>query len=184
MKILILATLTLFISLSVSGQVKPKEIKEEIEVKTIKVNNGEKITENKVRVITREEADIELDENDAQKVNQNRIKANVKVNKTISVDNDSDNNYDTQSTALYYKIGNNQYQFVPNENGFDIGINNNPSDFKKLESAWHSSSKGHYIINGEFYNGLGYFDDENNLIVDYYNENTNKVETKTYSSKK
>lgn len=184
MKKVILSILALVVSFNVIAQEKPKEVKEETEVKTVKINDGEKISEKKVKVVTREEAHVELDEKDAQKVNQSRVDSNVKVKKTVSVDNDSDNNYDTLSTVTYCKLGDNNYRLTPNEIGFDIAFNHDASTFEKVGTAVSSGSKGHYIVNGKSYNGIGYFDNDGNLIVEYYNSNKNMVETKTYIIKK
>lgn len=80
MKNLIYLSVMLLCS-GIMAQERPKEIKQETVVKTVKVNDGETISEKKFKVVTREEADVELDENDAEKVNQNRVMSNVKVKK-------------------------------------------------------------------------------------------------------
>ena len=183
MKNLIYLSVMLLCS-GIMAQERPKEIKQETVVKTVKVNDGETISEKKFKVVTREEADVELDENDAEKVNQNRVMSNVKVKKTVSIDNDTDDDYETQSSVMYYKLGEDNYKFEPNKNCFEIVYSNNTSDNERMGSAWNSNSKGHYIINGKSGNGIGYFDNDGNLVVEYYDKTTNKVETKTYTIKK
>ena len=68
MKNLVFIT-ALIISGTLFAQEKPKEVKQETEVKTVKTNNGEKITEKKTKIVTRETSDITLDENDKNKTN-------------------------------------------------------------------------------------------------------------------
>src|SRR5690606_41487637 len=68
------------------AQEQAREIKEEVVVKTVKVKDNEKTRENKVKEVTRETSDVELNENDINKVNQDRLPAKTKVEKTTYVD--------------------------------------------------------------------------------------------------
>tara|TARA_R110002049_G_scaffold87533_2_gene221922 strand:- start:14595 stop:15149 length:555 start_codon:yes stop_codon:yes gene_type:complete len=180
MKKIILSIGVLLLSVGVTAQQKQKEVKQETEVKTVRVNDGEKISEKKVKVITREEADVELDAMDENKVNQKRIPSTPKVEKTVMVDNDSDYDYDTLSKVSYYKSGDSDYMFSPIAYGFDISKGNTASEYEKIGTAWVSHSKGHYIINGDMHDGIGYFDDQGNLVIEYYSDDSNKIEAKTY----
>ncbi|NCO63843.1 MAG: hypothetical protein GW849_08195, partial [Flavobacteriia bacterium] len=54
------------------AQETPKEVKVETEIKTVKVKTEEGTTEKKLKVITKETSDITLDDDDINKVNQNR----------------------------------------------------------------------------------------------------------------
>ncbi|GGK29412.1 hypothetical protein GCM10007962_24560 [Yeosuana aromativorans] len=178
--------LMLLIAIILSGnafaQEKPKEVKQETEVKTVKTTDSDKTTEKKVKVVTRETASVELDKKDQNKTNQNRIKATKKVKKTVSVDNDNDNNYDVLSQETYYILGDEKYMFTPNKKGFDIAYDKNKDNdhLIKVGKAWSTSTNGYYILNGNMHSGIGYFDSNGNFAVEYYNKDTDQVEVKTY----
>tara|TARA_R110002049_G_scaffold188124_9_gene356430 strand:- start:1575 stop:2132 length:558 start_codon:yes stop_codon:yes gene_type:complete len=162
------------------AQEKPKEVKEKVETKTVKVNDGEKTTEKKVKVITRETTSVKLDEKDKNEVNQDRVNSISKVEKLIMVDNDVDGDYDFLTKETFYKIGDKNYLFKPNKRGFNIAFNNNKSKFEPVESALSTSKNGHYLVNGETYAGIGYFNSNNDFVIEYYDKDTDGIKTKTY----
>lgn len=165
----------------VFAQEKPKEVKEETEVKVVKSNNGKKNVEQKVKVVTRETANVELDKNDAKKVNQDRIKATKKVEKMVMVDNDGDNSYEFLTKETYFVSGDQNYKFTPSNTGFDIAFDNDNDKFIKVGKAWTTSNNSVYLIRGKMHNGIGYFDAEGNFVIEYYNKDTSKMETTIYS---
>lgn len=179
MRHLILVSAILFCTATIA-QEKPKEIKEESEVKIIRVKDSDKTTEKKIKVVTRETGTVELDENDKNKVNQNRIDSPVKVEKTVMVDDSEGNGYDLLQKETYYVLGDEKYLFSPNDNGFDMAFNPHNNTSVKVTKALTSSNKRYYIINGDMYSGIGYFDSNENFIIEYYNKDTNTIEMKTF----
>lgn len=159
------------------AQVQPREVKEEVEVKTVKVKDNEKTSENKVRVVTRETADVELDENDKNKTNQNRLPATTKVEKMTYVDE----NVLTSETS--YKMGDGNYVFSPSESGFEMSHTTSNNQSQNIGKSWASSIKGYYIVEGGPHSGIGYFDQNGNFVTEFYNKDTKKVEVKTYLKK-
>lgn len=183
MKYIIYVGLFLFAGI-VFAQDKPKEVKEEMEVKTVKVKDNEKTTENKVKVVTRETSTVELDEKDKNKVNQDRLPAITKVEKKTYVDNDASNKYDILTTETYYKTDDGNYVFSPSEQGFQISHakgENHPQNI--IGKSWPTSLKGYYIVDGASHSGIGYFDQNGNFVTEYYNKATKQVEVKTYLKK-
>ena len=173
----------LVISASAFAQEKPKEVKEETEIKTVKIKEGNDTKEHKLKVVTRETANVELDARDRKKVNQDRVEAPKKVEKKVFVDNDDDNSYDLLSKETYYIIGDEKYRFTPNNNGFDIAFNRDAEKFVKVGKVWATSNDGYYLLNGQLHNGIGYFDKDGNFTIEYYNKETDKIEVKTYMRK-
>lgn len=159
------------------AQEKPTQIKEEVKTKTIKNTNGK---EEKIKIITRETSDVKLNKADKNKVNQSRISAIKKVDKMVMVDNDEDAAYDFLTKETFYISGDNNYKFSPNKKGFNITYNDNNSDYVKVGNAFITSANGNYIVRGKVENGLGYFDNEGNFIVEYYDENSKGIKQKTY----
>ena len=166
------------------AQEKPSEVSEEVEVKTVEYKNGDATTEKKVKVITRETSNVKLDKKDKNKVNQDRLKATKKVEKMVMVDDDADNDYDTLSKITYYVIGESEFMFTPNNRGFDIAFNNDKKKFVNSQMALKTGAKGNYIVRGEAQHGIGYFDVDGNFVVEYYNEDTDAIEVKTYNRTK
>jgi len=182
MKNVMYICLFLFVG-TVFAQEKPKEVKEEVEVKTVKVKDNEKTTENKVKVVTRETSDIVFDEEDKNKMDKDRIPSTTKVEKKVYVDNDASDSYDILTSETYYKINDGNYVFSPVEKGFVIsqGVKNDKS--KSIGKSYASSVKGYYIVDGASHSGIGYFDQNGNFVTEYYNKDTKQVEVKTYLKK-
>ncbi|XMO86203.1 hypothetical protein AAFN75_15540 [Algibacter sp. AS12] len=167
--------IVLVFSSTIMAQEKPSEVKEEVEVKTIKYKDSDSTTESKVKVITRETSNVKLEGADAEKINQNRVSTTKKVEKMIMVDDDADPAYDFLTKETFYISEDKNYKFTPNKKGFDIAFNNNTNQFVKTGNAWESSTNGHYIVSGENKNGIGYFDSEGNFIVEYYDYNLKDI---------
>jgi hypothetical protein len=164
------------------AQDKPKEVKEEVEVRTLKSKDEDKTVEKKLKVVTRETASVELDKKDKNKTNQDRVKSQKTVEKTVMIDNDDDNAYDVLTQETYYVAGDEQYMFTPNKRGFDIAFDKNKENdhYVKVGKAWTTSTHGYYILNGNMHSGIGYFDADGNFNIEYYNKDTDQVEVKTY----
>src|SRR5690606_12409772 len=159
------------------AQEQPKEIKEEIEVKTVKVKDSDKTTENKVKVVTRETSKVELDEKDKNKVNQNRLPATSTVEQRVYVDNT------VLENETSFKMDDGNYVFYPNATGFEMSQSTSNNQSQNIGKSWASSMKGYYILEGASQYGIGYFDQNGNIVTEYYNKDTKQVEVKTYLKK-
>ena len=179
----LLIMFALIITGNAFAQEKPKEVKEETEIKTVKIKDDKQIKEKKLKVVTRETESVELDEKDKYKVNQDRVKAPKKVEKMVFVDNDDDSTYDLLTKETYYIIGDEKYLFTPNNKGFDIAFNRDEDKFVKVDKVWATSTDGYYLLNGQMHSGIGYFDKDGNFTVEYYDKDTDKIEVKTYMRK-
>jgi hypothetical protein len=159
------------------AQEKTKNVSEETTVKTIKTNNGEKITENKVKVTTREEQNIEFDEKDKDKRDKDVVNSPVKVLKTLEIDDDKDNFYDSKVEIGFYEFEGTRYNFTKSETGFLIHKNEDAFNFGK---ALRASEKNHYLFKSDDKTGVGYFNDKGNFAVEYYNNDTGKLEKEEF----
>jgi len=180
-KILLMLAMIVF-GTTIAQEKKPTEVKEETEIHTVKVKTDKGTTEKKTKVVTKESASVELDKKDKNKVNQDQVESTKKVEKAVFVDNDNDNedDYKFLTKETYYVSGDENYVFTPNNRGFDITFNKNNDHLIKIGKAWNSSTDGYYILNGQMHNGIGYFDSNGNFTVEYYNKDTDQIETKTY----
>ena len=179
MKNLIMALLLLIYG-SAFAQEKPKEIKQVTTEKTVKVKDNEGTKEAKMKVVTRETADVALDEEDKHKINQDRVNVPKKVEKMVMV-NDGGEAYNLLSKETYFVMEDDNYMFVPTQKGFHISSNNNES--ADIGKAWSTSVDGYYILNGGQKNGIGYFDDDGNFTIEYYDKKADAVIVETYLRK-
>ncbi|WP_298342701.1 hypothetical protein [uncultured Algibacter sp.] len=181
MKKLIYTMVALLIFSTAMAQEKPTEVKEEVKVKTIKQKNGENVTEKRIKMVTRETSNVELEESDIDKINQKRVDATTKVEKKIMVAKNS-NNFKTLSKATYYTIGDENYMFTPQPYGFDLENKNANDEFVIIAKAWVTEANGSYIIKGKTQNGVGYFDKEGNFVIDYYDEQSDSIKSTIYNN--
>jgi hypothetical protein len=103
---------------SVFAQEKPKNVSEEVKTTTIKVDNGTEVKEKKIKVTTRKEQNIEFDEKDKNKRDSEIVESPVKVKRTIEIDNNGDNSYDSKVEVGFYEFEGKRYNIKKNNNGF------------------------------------------------------------------
>lgn len=162
------------------AQDKPKEVKEEAEIKTIKYKDADGVTEKKIKVVKREEGEVKLKEGDAKKVNQTRVPSDKKVEKTLMVDADGDNTFETLKKETFFMGGEGNYKFSPNKTGFTIVSS---TDANTAGNAW-ATSNGYYLIRSEeIPNGVGHFNADGDFVVEYFCTESECVKTITYSKK-
>src|SRR5690606_12732090 len=164
---------------SVYAQEKPKNVSEETTVKTVKVNDGKKITETKVKVNTREEQELKLAEADKNKTDQELVTSPVKVTKTVSIDLDNDPFYDTAYQERAFTFGENNYNFTRNDAGFHI-LSKKADASTQIGSAYRSSLKNYYIFESEGKTGIGYFNSKGNFVVEYHDKGQNGLKVEEY----
>lgn len=165
------------------AQEKPKNISEETTTKTITVDDGKEVVEKKVKITTREEQQLELDDNDKNKVNQEVVSSPSKVTQIVEVDDDLDPYYDSKIKTIHYSYNNNPYVFKRNTNGFLVSevVSNSETDFGKVMTTSRSNN---YVFKSNDYNGIGYFDSNNNFVVEYFDTSKNAIVKKVFTLNK
>lgn len=166
------------------AQEKPTEIKKETAVKVVKYKDGDKTKEGKIKVVTKETSQVKLDKDDVKKLNQDRVPATSKVTRTIMIDNDADKAYDVLTSETFYVNADQDYKFSPSETGFIMALSDDKNEFVEIGKAWNTHNPGSYIIKGETYNGIGYFDKDGSFVVEYYDEDSETIKTIKYNEKK
>ena len=156
------------------AQKQPKNVSEEQKTKTTKVDNGKDLVEKKVKVTIREEQVIEFDEKDKNKIDKNFIDSPVKVKKTIEIDDDTDMSYDSKLEVGYYEFEGNRYNFKKMNNGYMVSLENkeNPNDFGNIVKF---NRKNHYLFHNAETTGIGYFNSEENFIIEYYDKKSGEL---------
>jgi hypothetical protein len=164
----------LFLAGNIWAQEKPKNVSEESTVKTIKTNNGSGIVEKKIKVTTRSEQGIEFDENDENNRDKDIVDSPVKIKKTVEIDNDFDNSYDSKTETSYYEFNGKQYNFTKVDTGFSVLIDNNESP-NKYGNIVRFNRKNHYLYKNGNDTGIGYFNQDGSFTIEYYDKDTGSV---------
>lgn len=156
------------------AQEKPKNVSEEEKTTTIKVDNGKKVVEKKIKVTTIKEQNIEFDEKDKNKRDSDIIESPVKVKKTIEIDNDGDNSYDSKVEVGFYEFEGKRYHFKKMNNGFLVSSENkqNPNDFGSIVRF---NKENHYLFRNAETMGIGYFNTEGNFVIEYYDKKSGEL---------
>ena len=160
------------------AQDQPVDKVEETKTKTVKVNIDGDIVENKVQVTTSKKQKVMTTPEKDSNINNDRVFPKVKVTKTISVDNDNDPFYDTTDKIVYYTDENGNYLFTSNKKGFTMSDTENNT----FGYAARSTNNEYYILTMDNYSGVGYFNDDGNFVVEYYNADLEMLVTKEFKT--
>ncbi|GGG48143.1 hypothetical protein [Bizionia arctica] len=153
-------------------------VSEETTTKIITVNDGREVTEQKVKVTTREVQDIELDSSDKNKVNQQIVASPTKVTQTVEIEDDRDTYYDSISESVTYNYNNTNYILKKNSNGFLITGSDAQPNFG---NCIITNRANNYIFTSDNYNGIGYFDANSNFVVEYYDTSKKATSKKIFT---
>lgn len=161
------------------AQDKPVDKMQETKVKTVMMEKDGKMVESKVKVVTTKEQTVMTNPEQADQRDADRFLPPVKVSKTIMIDNDNDPFYEAETQLRYYSLDGLKYQFRNSENGFEIAVINGDEEVL-LGSAVRSQINSYYFITIENMSGVGYFDEEGNLVVEYFNPESNSIIMKKF----
>ncbi|MBT8266930.1 MAG: hypothetical protein KJO41_08095 [Bacteroidia bacterium] len=149
------------------AQENPVDSMEETKVKTMTVEKDGETIETKVKVVTKKEQEVMTNPAQDHLRDADRYLPPTKVTKTIMVDNDNDPFYDNKTKLKYYTFKNVKYAFRADETGFMV--TNFDGDKEVIfGKAVRSSLNNYYIVTLDDFAGVGYFDDNGNLIIEYY----------------
>lgn len=172
------ACLFLFVG-NIWAQEEPKNVSEESTTKTVKTDNGTEVVEKKIKVTTREEQDIEFAEKDKNKRDKDVVKSPVKVKKTIEIDNDRGNSYDSKTEIRYYEFNGKQYGFKKVDTGFSVleKDHETPNNYGQLIKF---NRENHYLFKNGNDTGIGYFNDDGSFTIEYYDKKTKTVTSQEF----
>ncbi|HLV39547.1 hypothetical protein [Xanthomarina sp.] len=165
------------------AQNKPKNVSEETTTKTITIDDGQEVTEQKVKITTREEQKIELDESEKNNVNQDIVASPTKVTQTIEIDTEMDPIYNSKTESIHYNYNDENYVFKKNSKGFMVSelASDSEMDFGNI---LRTSRANNYYFTSNDYNGIGYFDTNNNFVIEYYDASKNAIVKKVFTMAK
>ena len=156
---------------------------------TTKTNKKTEVTKNgvaystKVKVITEKSKNTQFDSNQKHQLNQNRVASPISVTKTVMIDNDMDPFYDKTTQIKYYNFKGKKYGFYVNKNSLLITYRLNNKDINSAR-AIKSKYNNYYVINGSDFNGVGYFNKDNDFVIEFYNKVTDDTEVAIFEDLK
>lgn len=156
------------------------KMEETTTTKTTINNNGEEVSENTVKVTTKKEQLIKTKQLEGNTTNGYKVDTPIKVTKMIQIDRDSDPFYDIADKTVYYNLNGEKFTLTSNSNGFLMAT---PSDISYGE-AMKSASNHFYLMTIKGHPGVGYFDSNGNLIVEYYDKVNNVMMMESYEMNK
>ncbi|WP_378175331.1 hypothetical protein [Aquimarina sp. SS2-1] len=119
-KISILAILFTF-SFAVA-QEHPMEITKETTVKTYEIEQGNTTIPYEITIWNKELDPIKLEKEDRYKLNQDRVDAQERITKVITIDDQYDNSFDNTIQISYLKEADKDFKMMPTEDGFVIMV--------------------------------------------------------------
>lgn len=156
-------------------------------VKTTKIQKKQSIDKNgvkyntKVKVVTEKSQTTKFDPNQKNKLNQKIVDSPVAVSKTIMVDNDKDSFYDKKIKVKYFMYKDVKYGFLINNNNLLITYKLEGKDIE-FAKALKSENEKFYMVKGNNLIGKGYFNEQNNFIIEYKNKKSGKKEYATFKT--
>ena len=177
MKNLITVTLVLLVTLSLQAQNKNVLKATETKTTTVKNSQGEKkiVSTNEIK----EEQKIELEDAKPNTLNIPMKESPVMVTETTELSVDGKTKYVDIDHSAYYMYNGKKYAVKGDEFGYSLSN----SDSKK-NSYLRKTSNNNYLFVNDGKISSAYFDPEGNLIIDTYNEKTDRISTIKYTVSK
>jgi len=174
MKTIILGMAAFLLTLNIQAQ--NKNVKSEVKttVTTVKDSEGEKKLVKKEEV--QEIQNIELKDAESKVLNKDLKETPVEVISKTEVSVDGLTRVVDVDRSAYYILDGQKYQISLDKDGYKM---TNPNS-KKL-ALLRKTSNNNYIYRNNNKISLGYFDQDGNLILETYDEKTDKITLEKFS---
>ncbi len=175
MKTIMLSALALIATASLQAQNKNVTEVKKTTVTTVKDSEGEKKFQKTQDV--KEVQNIEFQNAESNALNKEMKSTPVQVTSTTSVTNpDGTTRTVDMDRSAYYTSDGKRFQLTLDPAGYVISTDGN----KKL-GILRATSTNSYIYRGNDQTSIGYFDTNGNLVVETYDDKTDKVRVQTYT---
>jgi hypothetical protein len=129
------------------------EIGSETVEKTYSIHSNGQVIRNSVRVTTTTSQEILLEEEDKDKVEQDRVTPMKRITKTVLIDNDDDEQYDEKIVFSYMAVNDSDFTLVSNDDqlmvAVDEGENLNIIESEVITLDNLKSNKEAYVFTNE-----------------------------------
>lgn len=153
-----------------------KNVKSEIKTTTTTVNNskGEKksIKTQEVKEVQK----IEFKDADSNVLNKDIKETPVQVTSITAITADGITNIVDIDRSAYYELNGQKYQVAIDQNGYTVFLPDG-----KEKAILRKTSNNNYIYKAQSITSFGYFDSNGNLVLETYDDKTDKVTVTTYN---
>jgi hypothetical protein len=173
MKTILLGTAAFLLSLTIQAQ--NQNVKSEVKTTVTKVkdSDGEKQLVKTQEV--KEVQNIELKDADSNVLNKEVKESPVQVIATTAVTADGITKVIDIDRSAYYNLNGEKYQFTNDSSGYTMYLPNS-----KKAAILRRTSNNNYIYKSKNKTSYGYFDANGNLVLESYDDKTDKVTVETY----
>lgn len=175
MKTIILGAFALLFSLSIKAQNQDKKVETVTTTTTVKDNKGERKVVKKEK--TQEVQDIKLKEVPKGTLNTDIAPSPTQVISTTSVNVDGQERVVDVDRSAYYVYNGEKYQVAADKSGYTVNSPNNVSLLRR-------TSTNSYIYKNKDRFSIGHFDADGNLVLETYDEKTDKVTVEVFNLQK
>lgn len=176
MKTIFLAACGLLISLNVNAQNQDKKVETVTTTTTVKDNKGERKVVKKEQ--TQEVQNIELKEVPKGTLNTDIAPSPTQVTSTTSVSVDGQERIVDVDRSAYYDYNGQKYQVLADKSGYTVNSPNNVSLLRR------TGAKNTYIYKNKDKISVGHFDASGNLVLETYDEKSDKVTVEVFNLQK
>lgn len=163
-KTMSLAGLLLFVTGIYAQETPVKDKKEETVTTKIVVNNGKTIEKITVKEeTTTEKRQVRLKDKDDHYENQNVEYVPTESKKTVRINNNI--KYANMVKRSFYMYNGKKYSFTPDKTGFFISLQQGNQQ-TRIAKIRKTSAKDHFLVTGNNFSGIGYFDTKGNFIIE------------------
>ncbi|MFV5689334.1 hypothetical protein ACM55M_12005 [Flavobacterium sp. ZT3R25] len=173
MKTIILGMTAFLLSLTIQAQ--NQNVKSEVKTTVTKVKDSEGEKQLIKTQEIKEVQNIELKDADSNVLNKEVKESPVQVTATTAVTADGVTKVIDIDRSAYYNLNGKKYQFTTNKSGYTLYLPNS-----QKAAILRRTSNNNYIYKSKDKTSYGYFDANGNLVLESYDEKTDKVNVETY----
>ncbi|MET0759174.1 MAG: hypothetical protein ABWZ56_02055 [Flavobacterium sp.] len=174
MKTIVLGMAAFLFSLNIQAQNQNVKTEVKTTTTTVKDSEGEKKLVKKEKV--QEIQNIELKDAESKVLNKEMKETPVQVTATTEVTADGVTRVIDVDRSAYYNLDGNKYQVSVDKSGYTMF-----SPTGKKAAVLRKTSNNNYIYKTKNNTSYGYFDANGNLVLETYDDKTDKVTVTTYT---
>ncbi|MFV5695797.1 hypothetical protein ACM55G_10215 [Flavobacterium sp. LB3P122] len=173
MKTIILGMTAFLLSLTVQAQ--NQNVKSEVKTTVTKVKDSEGEKQLIKTQEVKEVQNIELKDANSNVLNKEVKESPIQVTATTAITTDGITKIIDIDRSAYYNLNGKKYQFTTDNSGYTMYLPNS-----KKAAILRRTSNNNYIYKSKNKTSYGYFDANGNLVLESYDDKTDKVTTETY----
>ncbi|WP_413998835.1 hypothetical protein ACMDB5_13765 [Flavobacterium sp. W1B] len=160
---------------SLNSQAQNKNVKSEVKTTVTTVKDSKGVKKSIKTQEVKEVQNIELKDADSNVLNKDVKETPVQVTATTAITADGVTKIIDVDRSAYYELNGQKYQVAIDKNGYNMF-----SPDGKEAAVLRKTSNNNYIYKAKNNTSFGYFDTNGNLVLETYDDMTDKVIITTY----